>query len=267
MAAAAAARQRVQGGREEQLFAQMVWAEQRFEQEHERGGKRARLLHKLEAGGSGGKGTAGSGLGGSSSGGLTDALRQTATRQLTVALSGNAAVAAGIGGSGHVEAVAATLEQRLAAGASKGVYQSKLASLVLQIKKAQAAADVLALAAHLSTAAAEPPAPLAAVEPAAAEPAALSTEQLQAQVNEAVRLAGAAGPPGSSNGSSAAAAALQDLAALPVTVQLLEQTGAGKAVQKLRKHQLAPIAAAAAACVSAWKARVLAVSPAVSPAQ
>lgn len=259
VAAAAAARQHAQDGKEEQLFAQMARAERRFEQEHEGGGKRARLLQKLEAGGSGGKGAAGSGLGGSSSGGLTDALRQTATRQLAVALSGNAAVAADIGGSGRAAAVAAALEQQLAAGASKSVYQSKLASLVLQIKKVQAAADVPALAAHVSAAAAaEPAAPSAAVETVAVEPAALPIEHLQAQVNEAVRLAGAAGPPGSSNSSSAAAAALRDLAALPVTVRLLEQTGAGKAVQKLRKHQLAPIAAAAAACVSAWKARVLA---------
>ncbi|PRW59746.1 ATP-dependent DNA helicase Q-like 3 isoform X1 [Chlorella sorokiniana] len=273
-AAAAAAQQRAHGGREEQLFAQMARAEQRYEQEHEGGGKRARLLQKLESGGSGSRGAAGGGPGGGSASGLTDALRQTATRQLAAAIAGNAALAAGSGGSGQAASLAAVLEQQLAVDVSKSVYQSKLASLVLQIKKAQSAADVPALAAHLPTAAAGgaaagaqqegSAAAAAAAGPAAGQPAAVSAQQLQAQVTEAVRLAGAAGSSSAASAvaeaasAAAAAAALSGLAALPVTVQLLEQTGAGKAIQKLRKHQLAPIAAAAGACVSAWKARVLA---------
>lgn len=263
--------QRAQGSREERMFAQMARAEQRYEQEQEQagGGKRARLLHKLEEGGSGGKGAAGGlGGGGSSSSGLTDALRQTARRQLAGALSGNAALATGMGGSRRAAALADALEQQLAAGASKSVFQSKLTSLVLQIRKAQAATDVPALAPHLAAAAGG--AAPAAAESAAAAPAAaegtpsVTAVQLQAQVAEAVRLAGAAASPGSSSSdaasqpAAAAAAALHGLAAMPVTVQLLEQTGAGKAIQKLRKHPLVPVAAAAGACVSAWKARVLA---------
>ncbi len=238
----------------------MERAEQRFEREQDGGGKRSRLLQKLEAGGS--RGTAGgSGPTGSSAGGLTDALRQTATRQLATAISGNAALVASIGGSSQAAAVAAALEQQLATGASKSVYQSKLASLVLLIKKAKAAADVPAMAAHIPASAAgdatQPAAGPAAGAGQAVQPAAVSADQLSAQVSEAVRLAGAAGG-SAAEAPGAAAAALQALAALPVTVQLLEQTGAGKAIQKLRKHPLAPVAAAAGACVSAWKARVLA---------
>ena len=250
----------------DRVFAAMERAELRHEQEqeHQRGTKKARLLAKLEDGGS----RPAAGVGPSP---LSASLRQVATCQLAAALSGNATLAIG---RSQAAAVAAALEQQLAAGASKPVYQSKTSNFVLQLKKAQAAADVPALTAALSScsgdsggrAAGGSAAPAAA----AAVPATMPAQHLQEQVAEAVRLAGAVQPPsatdggstssdaGHSQGAAAAAAALQVLEAAPVTADLLQQTGAGKQVQKLRKHGVAAVAAAAAACVSAWKARVLA---------
>lgn len=267
LAAAATAMQQAQGmgTGNDRVFAAMERVELRHEQEqeHQRGSKKARLLAKLEDGGS----RLAAGVGPSP---LSAALRQAATCQLAAALSGNATLAIG---SSQAAAVAAALEQQLAAGASKPIYQSKTSNLVLQLKKAQAAAAVPALTVTLSSCSGDSGGRAAggsaAAAAAAAVPATMPAQHLQEQVAEALRLAAAVQPPSATDGGSssdvgrsqeaaAAAAALQVLEAAPVTADLLQQTGAGKQVQKLRKHGVAAVAAAAAACVSAWKARVLA---------
>jgi hypothetical protein len=259
------------------MFAAMQRAEERHQQEQAAAGasKRARLLRKLEDGGSGGKAVppAGTAAGSSSTSRvLTGALREAAARQLAAALSGNAALAAAVGSSSstggrQVAAVAAALESQLAAGEpSKPVFLSTLSSLVLQLKKVGAAGDVPVLAEVVSNlgqtgqaGSSSAAAPAAAGANGAVAPPLLA-QQLQQQVDDAVRLAEAAGQGLTSSAQAAsvakAVAALQQLEAAPVTADLLQHTGAGKQVQRLRKHQAPGVAATAV--VAAWKSRVLA---------
>lgn len=259
--------QRAQRGRGS--AAAVLAAMQQAEERHERGqsgaSKRARLLQKLEGGGGGSTGPS------SSANTLTDALLQTAARQLAAVLGKNVALAAEAGGD--VAGVAAALVQQLAAGGpSKPIFQGKLSNLAMLLRKAGSAADVPALAKVLGCAGTTQQAAQAAVQaaPAAAAQAAacdaptagaLPQQQFQQQVDHAVALASSAAPAPSSgsNGSepaAAAAAALHALAAAEVTVDLLAATGAGRKVQQLKRHAVPAVAAAAAEVVAAWKARL-----------
>lgn len=254
-AGAAMRRARSQGRSDERVFQSLAAAEERFARERQGGSKRARLLAKLGSPGSSGGDSRAAG-GGRRPSGPGAELRQTATRQLAAALSGNAAL--GVSGA-QAAAVAAALEQQLAAGASKPVYQSTAANLVRQLKKAGDAADVPALAAALEQRNVEQH--MAAAAGAAPAPAAVSAQLLQEQVAHAVRLAAAAAAAGCAAdvqeaAVGAAAAALRQLERVQVTADLLQETGAGKSVQKLRKHGAPAVAAAAAACVAAWRACV-----------
>jgi len=56
----------------------------------------------------------------------------------------------------------------------------------------------------------------------------------------------------------AAVRALQALAQVAVTAQVLSATGAGRALAQLKKHADPQVAAAASETVAAWKERVLA---------
>lgn len=262
-------RQAQRAGQQGRIFARMEQAEQLYEQEQAGGSKKARLLHKLEEGGSSGRGAAGPSGGNAAA--PTDTQRQAATRQISTALANNATLAAQVGGSEQAAALAVLLEQKLADGASKAVYHSKIANLVVAIRKATASTDVPALAAQLGagvgggaqsdapTRASAAAASAAAAEGAAvaAAPAqAVTADQLQTRLAEAVQLAEAAST--SQAAVAAAAGALQQLGQLPVTAHVLGTTGAGRRVQKLRKHLVLAVAAAATACVGAWKSRVAA---------
>jgi hypothetical protein len=242
------------------LLAAMARAEEEHErQQQQRVGKRARLLEKLESGRA-------VPVPATAGGALPDALLQAGARQLAAALATNAALPGQL--IGHkLDGVAAQLVQQLAAShPSKPIFQSKLANLVLQLRKAGAAADVPALQEVLAgrqqqdiETAGSP------ANPAADAATALSPGTLQQAVTDAVKLADAVSADSTLPAQAQAAiASLAALQALPVTADLLQQTGAGRRVHHLRKHSHPGVAAAAVAAVQAWKATLAAAAAAPS---
>lgn len=278
-AAAAAAEAHARGAGTGGVVAALQRAEQQHEQEQAGGSKKARLLAKLGEGG-GGTAKPASAAGASS---LPPELCQSAAIKLAAVLGSNTALSAELRSRGAVAAViaAALVEQLTTSKLSKPVFQSKLSNLAMQLKKAAAAGDVPALAAALANCSGDSAGqPGGAVQTlpaggaaggaeadlvATAAPGSSAQQLLLQQVAKSLRLAAAASPspsPGSATTSEAAVAsataALHALEAAPVTVDWLQSTGAGKQVQQLKRHGAPAVAAAAAAVVAAWKARLTA---------
>lgn len=127
-----------------------------------------------------------------------------------------------------------------------------------QLDEPGLAVGVRHVIAHIQALLAEGPAPGPV---AAAGPAPAPRPEAAPAANTGKAAGAAAGPRANGHGSSGcvgeARALLQQLAALPVTARMLSDTGAGKAVNALKKHVDRGVAAAAAAVVTAWKERVL----------
>ena len=243
------------------------------------GGSKARLLSKLE-----GTAPAASVPRSSCAAVITEQLRQNVVRQLASALAANRELLSS--SALTADEAAAVLERECHdTASSKAAYQQHATSLLVRVRKARMVEELPALQSHKAAAggggsgAAPADGSAVAAEDWRAAPPATGTdaaagagdstsvrgvgctepvtaERLAERVERAVQLCIAAAAGGQPDVQEAACL-LQELAAVRVTAAVLQATGAGKKLAKLRGHADAEIARAAAAAVSSWKAMVV----------
>lgn len=188
-------------------------------------------------------------------------LRARVAAQLASALAGNVALAPALTAAGLDAAAAATAVEEACFGgaATKAAYQQAAASALV---RARSAADLHKLPAlggaggqaeERSVAGG-----LQAPAPGAEQP--LSPEQQlmhRVAAAEQAAAAAAAGGPGAAKLATQAVELLHSLRNATVSVTLLQTTGAGKRLARLKKSSSEGVAAAAAEVVRTWKAAVV----------